>query len=469
MKPRIIAALITLLTLSTTALLSFSASISYEKEADALFALGLFKGTNSGYELDREPTRAEAAAMLLKLLGVEEVAKKMNYAHPFKDVPSWANPFVGYMYEKGMTTGIGDQKFGSDLQIKSNEYGTFVLKALGYTSDDFDWKASLSFMTELGILNASETTGFESNTFKRNEMVHLSYAALKATIKDQSLTLAERLVDNAAISGKTAFDQHLVNPKYILPIVVRNSNGLLVIDFQFSKLDEEILSVTSGISHTGGWDQPLEQDVLLRRNFLTDYEISDRAKYPLDLSDFNDRSYFSDSFSNISFYSENGDLEYYAIVPKDMTPGSYNLSIHQVSASDQEILDHHKATFRNYLQTSLAKVNEIPSSALNVVPRTITTPNGSITKDFLSIDFSKLPAGARDFKYYTISGAWTDHFINSVTFNFISAYKVHYMDPPKTEYDGSNPLEINGGGFMGLELYDASGALVGYGVFDTDK
>ena len=39
--------------------------------ADALNQMGLFKGTTSGYELDRAPTRGEAAAMLVRLLGKE--------------------------------------------------------------------------------------------------------------------------------------------------------------------------------------------------------------------------------------------------------------------------------------------------------------------------------------------------------------------------------------------------------------
>ena len=35
--------------------------------ADVLNALGLFRGTGEGYELDRSPTRAEVLVMLIKL------------------------------------------------------------------------------------------------------------------------------------------------------------------------------------------------------------------------------------------------------------------------------------------------------------------------------------------------------------------------------------------------------------------
>jgi len=48
------------------------AEVDYTKEADLLNSLGLFNGTQNGYELNRVPTRVEAAAMLVRLLGAED-------------------------------------------------------------------------------------------------------------------------------------------------------------------------------------------------------------------------------------------------------------------------------------------------------------------------------------------------------------------------------------------------------------
>lgn len=44
--------------------------------ADRLKDVGLFQGTNQGYQLDKAPTRAEASAMLVRLLGKEAEAEK---------------------------------------------------------------------------------------------------------------------------------------------------------------------------------------------------------------------------------------------------------------------------------------------------------------------------------------------------------------------------------------------------------
>ena len=48
-----------------------AAAADYISCADHLKDLGLFQGTAQGYELDRAPTRGEAAAMLVRLLGEE--------------------------------------------------------------------------------------------------------------------------------------------------------------------------------------------------------------------------------------------------------------------------------------------------------------------------------------------------------------------------------------------------------------
>ena len=59
---------------------------SYDHCADQLKALGLFQGTEQGYELDRAPTRAEAATMLVRLLGKE--ADAQSWSIPLR-LPIW--------------------------------------------------------------------------------------------------------------------------------------------------------------------------------------------------------------------------------------------------------------------------------------------------------------------------------------------------------------------------------------------
>ena len=63
-------------TLLLTAALCVTASASdFDAVAEDLSAIGMFRGTASGFELDRAPTRSEAAIMLVRLYGAEEKAK----------------------------------------------------------------------------------------------------------------------------------------------------------------------------------------------------------------------------------------------------------------------------------------------------------------------------------------------------------------------------------------------------------
>lgn len=112
-----------------------SLAAQYSSEAETLDELGLLLGTTSSsdkYALDRAPTRTEAAVMLLRLMGVYDEAGKGGYSHPFTDVPKWADSYIGYMYENGLTKGVSATKFGADTECTAQMYCIFVLRAMGY-------------------------------------------------------------------------------------------------------------------------------------------------------------------------------------------------------------------------------------------------------------------------------------------------------------------------------------------------
>lgn len=82
--------------------------------ANALKDLGLFLGSNNGFDLDRTPSRVEALVLLLRMLGEEKEAQNITYTNPFADVPTWAEKHVAYAYNKGYTNGISATLFGSN-------------------------------------------------------------------------------------------------------------------------------------------------------------------------------------------------------------------------------------------------------------------------------------------------------------------------------------------------------------------
>lgn len=183
------------------------ADVSHQREAQALNNLGLFQGSSSGFELDKKPTRAEGAVMLVRLLGKETQARSQNYRHPFVDVPAWASPYVGYMYKFSLTQGSSPTTYSPNQALSASAYTTFVLRALGYSDQngDFQWSDSLNQARALGLLSPLEASALASGAFLRDDMVNLSYHALQVPLKDRDVTLIEKLIaEDHAVSSSSA-------------------------------------------------------------------------------------------------------------------------------------------------------------------------------------------------------------------------------------------------------------------------
>lgn len=100
-----------------------------DAQAQMLCDLGLFRGTDKGFELEKPMTRAEAAAMLTRLLGAEQAALSEEWAHPFTDVPQWADKYVGWLYESGLTKGTSATIYGAQENVTCGQYCTFLARA----------------------------------------------------------------------------------------------------------------------------------------------------------------------------------------------------------------------------------------------------------------------------------------------------------------------------------------------------
>lgn len=172
--------------------------------ADSLYKLGVFYGTENGYELDRTLTRAEGVALLVRTLGAEQEAQQMTDAQtPFTDVPAWAAGYVAYAYENGLSAGIGDTLFGSDIAMTTQMYTVMMLRALGYTEadGDFTYAGAISFAQSLGLLDAQIVQDMTGSTFTRGDAVELTYYTLRFPVQDSDVLLAEQLAGNGKLDA----------------------------------------------------------------------------------------------------------------------------------------------------------------------------------------------------------------------------------------------------------------------------
>lgn len=180
-----------------------AAAADYTACADHLKDLGLFQGTAQGYELDRAPTRGEAAAMLVRLLGEEQTALTLEYSAPFDDLQNWEKPYVQYLYDIGATTGVSETAFAPETPCTAQMYAAFVLRALGYTEadGDFTYADVDDFAQQIGLYGAAV---IDTEDFLRDDVVAASYTALSLIPKGSEQTLLEQLVENGAVDAQTA-------------------------------------------------------------------------------------------------------------------------------------------------------------------------------------------------------------------------------------------------------------------------
>lgn len=178
---------------------------SYEETLAAdLKTLGLFQGvSDTDFALGRAPTRTEALIMLIRVLGKESDARNGTWCHPFTDVAGWADNYVGYAYETGLTNGVSATQFGGGT-ASAAMYLTFVLRALGYSDQsggDFTWDNPFSLAKQVGILPDC----VQLSSFLRADVVLVSYAALPVRLKNSSQTLAQKLMADGVFT-QAAFD-----------------------------------------------------------------------------------------------------------------------------------------------------------------------------------------------------------------------------------------------------------------------
>ena len=188
---------------ATAAMLTASAfAANYTNCADSLHEMGLFQGTQNGYDLDRTPTRAEAAVMLVRLLGKEAEAKTLTYTAPFTDLKGWEKPYVQYLYSNGLANGTNRTTFNPTGKCTAQMYAVFLLRALGYSDTaDFSYANAIETAREQGIY---DTGIINVQNFLRDDAAAASYTVLSVSPKNSEGTLLDQLVSENAITEADA-------------------------------------------------------------------------------------------------------------------------------------------------------------------------------------------------------------------------------------------------------------------------
>ena len=146
---------------------------TYEAEAQALQTDGLLNGNEKGLDLLKPLTRIEAATLLVRALGLENAPTEN--ASRFADVSNdhWGVKYANIAAERGITQGVGDNKFAPNELVTDKQFATFVLRAADTT--DFDWEQATNMLIEQGIITQENAKTMD--LFTRGDMAKIIYEA----------------------------------------------------------------------------------------------------------------------------------------------------------------------------------------------------------------------------------------------------------------------------------------------------
>lgn len=162
--------LLLFLVLMFSSTLSFASVSVTETHGELLKELGLVKGDSSGLAEDRELTRGELVSILVRLKAYENLSFTLPDKPSFSDVPKthWAFENVEKAKAWGITTGVGDGKFGVSDKVNLQQAVTFISRLLG---DEVNWNTILSDAKLARGIYSKEAE--ESKKFTRGMMFQL--------------------------------------------------------------------------------------------------------------------------------------------------------------------------------------------------------------------------------------------------------------------------------------------------------
>ncbi|WP_010681369.1 Ig-like domain-containing protein [Acetivibrio cellulolyticus] len=191
---------------------TFAATYSYEKEANELNTIGLYKGIDEkvfnpdlGASLDRQT----GVVMLLRIFGQEDEALKLSMEQAdtmlakFKDagtIAEFAKRQVAFAVEKGIVKGYAaDSTFRPAAALNGKAYSSLILQQLGYDGD-FDYKTAATKLSEIGGLTATQASAYNSDAgIIKDDLVGISYGTLEAKFKADGVKLIKSLITSGDV------------------------------------------------------------------------------------------------------------------------------------------------------------------------------------------------------------------------------------------------------------------------------
>lgn len=205
---------------------------SISQEADVLHQLGLFKGVSTvKYEpaLDQQTDAAQALTLIGRALKWQ--VDLSDTTTKFKDVPTYAIPYIEKAVELGITRGVGETEFGVKY-IDGRRMVAWLLRALGRNPDSA-WENTEAWAQEEGITIPTGKT--------RGDVVSVIYDGLTRKPTNSDKTLIELIVGDNQQMKQIAIAANLMN---------QQATQLVIQDIKATNLREMVIHFNTELDPT---------------------------------------------------------------------------------------------------------------------------------------------------------------------------------------------------------------------------
>lgn len=325
-----------------------ASTASYADAVNLLSNLGIITGYEDGtFKPENTVTRAEAATMMVRMLGLADGVEKGNTQFTDVDANHWASGYINVAVNNGIVNGMGDGTFAPEATLTYGQIVKMIVCALGYEPVA---KANGGWLGG-GYLYAASKAGFtkgvngtQDEAASRATVAVLMYKALEVELMEQDSY-------STGISGDT--------------FKVQKDKTILSEYLELEKVEGVIVSTyLSNSVYTEGDN---EVEIVITKNYADDaeYEVGDTV--PVIADGVNASSLLG--YSVVAYVGENedGDDEMFAVSAKSGKNSVLTLDTDLVEAlSDTEVVYYKSESARNTTTAEIQPYVEIKSGDVDV-------------------------------------------------------------------------------------------------------
>jgi len=163
------------------------ADADYASAVELTSALGIFQGDENGnFNADKTITRAEMAAVIIRMQGLDAAAKASAGATEFADVAAdhWASGYINLASQNGIIKGTGDGNFAPNDTLTYEAAVAMIVRALGFepvAERKGGWTAGY-----VAVANSYKVTEGAAATATRGNLAILVANAMDTPMMDQT-------------------------------------------------------------------------------------------------------------------------------------------------------------------------------------------------------------------------------------------------------------------------------------------